>query len=415
METALPLQQLVDQGILSFDGQRYRLTEPVASYYKNSQLEQRFLEPTLKFFQGLKNADYVELEILETLQNKLRSLGATVPINCSSNLKELVTLGIVEFDGQRYRLTREISCLISSSSLSLSFLPKVLTYFEKLKTNNKQKFISEEKTLETLKSQAYSEQLDKLVTLGLVEFVDNRYKLKQELRKFTRRSPLFPSSLAATLSYFVSQISTQPKEFLSQESRTVKILIYEGKKAGLNNLVQKLQQEINNKTTIPPQSQKLPSPKTNQSLHNLLPLFQTFCSGLIGVLIGSFLLPHRQPCKLTNAPFLTPAPRGNILVPETPPIAPKENVNITLPQPSNTTKTSPSIKLSIQVRNKQNNPAKPQQKSAPVSQAKPSANLQNPPLKQVPVVQAKPSPTPLNPALEQVPTEEINADILHLY
>jgi hypothetical protein len=432
-EITSPLRQLVAQGVLSFDGYRYRLTEAIASHSSINQLEQKFLVTVLKYFEDLKNhapaQASVESKTLEYLKNKAKTLGIITALDCCKNLEELISLGIVQFDGQRYKLRKNLTPLVNASSLPAAFLPKLLAYFEGLKENNHRDFSRKKKDREALpvetktcqdeKTNPIPEPLQQLVGLGVVEFSDNRYKLPRNIRKITSQNPLFPSALAATLSYFISQVPKQPKSFLSQEIKTIKIIIYEGKKAGLKDLVKQLQKVVEEKSATSSIQSKLPSPKSEKSVDNILVLWKTLGSGLVGVLFGYFLLlPQRQPCKLTDEPVIPPAPTSKALTPDTLTVAPKENVNIPLPQPSNTPKTSPTIKLSFQVRNKQNNPPKPQHKSAPVSQAKPPSTLQNPALKQVPAEpkpQQKSAPVVPNTALEQELTEEINPDILHLY
>jgi hypothetical protein len=297
------------------------------------------------------------------------------------------------------------------------FLTQVWQYFEEMRQNNPSKFILEKKAFEKLQIQAQKlglnpsikTELNQLITMGIVEFDGQRYRLSNVARNIVAKNAIFRPSLKAILAYFTSQLRKQPKSLLLRENRTLKILKYEAKKAGLEEQLKTLQEAIN---------AGLSEFQTTQTLAFSKFIPMVFGLGFLGLSIGHFLIPRPPVVELAPVSISQPSPQKRASPSPQPPL-----VVLRLPQPSPVVLPFPSpiqtptpvtqqgvvIKENISVK-KDDVPPKVIPKT-PIPKVKPQTKPQKEnivPPKNIP----NPTPTP-TPEPEVSPEE--NPYELHLY
>ena len=251
-------------------------------------------------------------------------------------LQEMVYQGILNFDGQRYRLSKETASAVAEIPYREQFLTQVWQYFEDMRQNNPSEFILEKKAFEKLQIQAQKlglnpslkTELSQLITMGIVEFDGQRYRLSNIARKLVVENALFRPSLKTILAYFTSQLRKQPKSLLLTENRTLKILKYEAKKAGLKGQLKTLQAAIDAglsqfQTTKP------------LAFSKFIPM--VFGLGFLGLSIGYFLIPRPPVVNLPPEPISQPSPQKRASPSPQPPL-----VVLPSPQPSPVVLPSPS-------------------------------------------------------------------------
>ena len=413
------LQEMVYQGILNFDGQRYRLSKETASAVAEIPYGNNFLTQVWQYFEEMRQNNpskfILEKKAFEKLQIQAQKLGLNPSIK--TELNQLITMGIVEFDGQRYRLSKETASAVAEIPYGNNFLTQVWQYFEEMRQNNPSKFILEKKAFEKLQIQAQKlglnpsikTELNQLITMGIVEFDGQRYRLSNIARKLVVENALFRPSLKTILAYFTSQLRKQPKSLLLRENRTLKILKYEAKKAGLEEQLKILQEAIDNGLSQFQTTQPL-------AFSKFMPM--VFGLGFLGLSIGYFLIPRPPVVELTPEPISQPSPQKRASPsPQTPLVV------LPLPQPSPVVLPSPSpiqtptpviqqgvvIKENISVK-KDDVPPKVIPKT-PIPKVKPQIKPQKenivPPKN---ILKPTPTPTP-----EPAESPEENPNELHLY
>ena len=413
------LQEMVYQGILNFDGQRYRLSKETASAVAEIPYGNNFLTQVWQYFEEMRQNNpskfILEKKAFEKLQIQAQKLGLNPSLK--TELNQLVTMGIVEFDGQRYRLSKETASAVAEIPYGNNFLTQVWQYFEEMRQNNPSKFILEKKAFEKLQIQAQKlglnpsikTELNQLITMGIVEFDGQRYRLSNIARKLVVENALFRPSLKTILAYFTSQLRKQPKSLLLRENRTLKILKYEAKKAGLEEQLKILQEAIDNGLSQFQTTQPL-------AFSKFMPM--VFGLGFLGLSIGYFLIPRPPVVELTPEPISQPSPQKRASPsPQTPLVV------LPLPQPSPVVLPSPSpiqtptpviqqgvvIKENISVK-KDDVPPKVIPKT-PIPKVKPQIKPQKenivPPKN---ILKPTPTPTP-----EPAESPEENPNELHLY
>jgi uncharacterized short protein YbdD (DUF466 family) len=406
------LQEMVYQGILNFDGQRYRLSKETASAVAEIPYREQFLTQVWQYFEEMRQNNpskfILEKKAFEKLQIQAQKLGLNPSIK--TELDQLITMGIVEFDGQRYRLSKETASAVAEIPYREQFLTQVSQYFEDMRQNNPSEFILEKKAFEKLQIQAQKlglnpslkTELNQLITMGIVEFDGQRYRLSNIARKLVVENVFFRPSLKTILAYFTSQLRKQPKSLLLRENRTLKILKYEAKKAGLEEQLKILQEAIDNGLSQFQTTQPL-------AFSKFMPM--VFGLGFLGLSIGYFLIPRPPVVELTPEPISQPSPQKRASPSPQPPL-----VVLPSPQPSPVVLPSPSpiqtptpvtqqgvvIKENISVKKDDVSP-KVIPKVKP--QIKPQKENIVPP-KNIP----KPTPTP-----EPAESLEENSSDLHLY
>ena len=324
-------------------------------------------------------------------------------------LQEMVDQGILNFDGERYRLSKETASAVAEIPYREQFLNQVGQYFEEMRQNNPSEFILEKKAQKLELNPSLKTELDELVTLGIVEFDGERYRLGNIARNIVAENALFRPSLKTILAYFTSQLRKQPKSLLLTENRTLKILKYEAKKVGLEEQLKILQEAIN---------AGLSEFQTTQPLafSKFIPML--FGLGFLGLSIGYLLIPRPPVVELTPEPISQPSPQKRASPSPQPPL-----VVLPSPQPSPVVLPSPSpiqtptpvtqprvvIKENISVK-KDDVPPKVIPKT-PIPKVKPQIKPQKEnivPPKNIP----KPTPTPTP---EPAESPEENPNDLHLY
>jgi uncharacterized short protein YbdD (DUF466 family) len=408
------LSQLITMGIVEFDGQRYRLSKETASAVAEIPYGNNFLTQVWQYFEEMRQNNpskfILEKKAFEKLQIQAQKLGLNPSLK--TELSQLITMGIVEFDGQRYRLSKETASAVAEIPYGNNFLTQVWQYFEEMRQNNPSEFILEKKAFEKLQIQAQKlglnpslkTELSQLITMGIVEFDGQRYRLSNIARKLVVENALFRPSLKTILAYFTSQLRKQPKSLLLRENRTLKILKYEAKKAGLEEQLKILQAAID---------AGLSEFQTTQPLAFSKFIPMVFGLGFLGLSIGYFLIPRTPVVESIPEPISQPSPQKRASPSPQPPL-----VVLRLPQPSPVVLPSPSpIQTPTPVTQprlvpKENISIKKDDVSPKVipkvkPQIKPQKENIVPP-KNIP----KPTPTP---TLEPAEYPEENPNELHLY
>ena len=114
-------------------------------------------------------------------------------------LEEMVDQGILNFDGERYHLSKETASAVAEIPYREQFLTQVWQYFEEMRQNNPSKFILEKKAFEKLQIQAQKlglnpsikTELNQLITMGIVEFDGQRYRLSNVARNIVAKNAIF--------------------------------------------------------------------------------------------------------------------------------------------------------------------------------------------------------------------------------
>ena len=324
-------------------------------------------------------------------------------MNTQSSLKpilqEMVDQGILNFDGERYRLSKETASAVAEIPYREQFLNQVGQYFEEMRQNNPSEFILEKKAQKLELNPSLKTELDELVTLGIVEFDGERYRLGNIARNIVAENALFRPSLKTILAYFTSQLRKQPKSLLLTENRTLKILKYEAKKVGLEEQLKILQEAIN---------AGLSEFQTTQPLafSKFIPML--FGLGFLGLSIGYLLIPRPPVVELTPEPISQPSPQKRASPsPQPSPVVLPPPSPIQTPTPV----TQPEVILKKDISVKKDDVPPKVIPKTPLPKVKPRTKPQKEnivPPKNIP----KPTPTP-TPEPEVSPEE--NSHELHLY